>query len=222
MCRVKQECQRINFVPVTWFLPDSHAVLLGFVSDSFDWSGGFYRRVPSTAVALYWTLWQSSLAELLNDFSVAYLSTEIAAFSMLSGTSGGSMGCVFTSQCACAYVFVGYTPVWAHPGDHLGVPGTAPFYQKHLPSFCPYRDLNRQPSASQPSPRAHPAITFSYNCIFLLLCPFRAFRDLQLLLKLNLQTHVGDVQTPHRNRAHLPVNAQIDNTAKNFHIRITF
>lgn len=106
MCRVKQECQRINFVPVTWFLPDGHAVLLGFVSDSYHWSGGFYRHVPSTAVALYWTLWQSSLAGLLNDFSVAYLSTEIAAFSMLSGTSGGSMGCVFTSQSVCAHAFV--------------------------------------------------------------------------------------------------------------------
>lgn len=52
-----------------------------------------------TAVALYRTLWQSSLARSLDDFFVAYLSTEIAAFSMLSGRSGGSMARVLTSEC---------------------------------------------------------------------------------------------------------------------------
>lgn len=62
----------------------------------------------STAVALYWTLWQSSLAGSLNDFFVAYLSTEIAALSMLSGRSGGSMARVLTSQsvCVCIYTYV--------------------------------------------------------------------------------------------------------------------
>lgn len=63
----------------------------------------------STAVALCWTLWQSSLAGLLNDFCVAYLSTEIAAFPMLSGRCGGSMGRVLTSQsvsvCARAHAY---------------------------------------------------------------------------------------------------------------------
>lgn len=60
----------------------------------------------STAVALYRTLWQSSLAGWLNDFFVAYLSTEIAAFSMLSGRSGGSMAPVLTSQSVFTYAHV--------------------------------------------------------------------------------------------------------------------
>lgn len=60
----------------------------------------------STAVALYRTLWRSSLAGSLDDFFVAYLSTEIAAFSMLSGRSGGSMARVFTSQSVFTYVHV--------------------------------------------------------------------------------------------------------------------
>lgn len=60
----------------------------------------------STAVALYWTLWQSSLAGSLNDFFVAYLSTEIAALSMLSGRSGGSMARVLTSQSVCVYLYI--------------------------------------------------------------------------------------------------------------------
>lgn len=56
-------CQPLGFCQTAALL-----FLLGFASDGFDRSRGAFMDTRATAVALYRTLWQSSLAGLLNDF----------------------------------------------------------------------------------------------------------------------------------------------------------